>query len=172
MSTHAFEHAVVPLPHVKPHELPSQVAVPLVGALQAVHEVVPQLLKLLLAEQVPLQLWKLVLQVKPHTPLVLQVAVELAGWAQAVHDVVPQLLVLLFDWQVPEQSCEPDAQTPMHEALVAMQTPAHSFMVDGQVPPHVVPSQVAVPPVGTGQALQDVPQPAVLLLATQALPHA
>jgi hypothetical protein len=89
-----------------------------------------------------------------------------------VHDVVPQLLVLLFDRQLPEQSCEPDGHTPMHEALVAMQAPAHSFIPDGQVPPHDVPSQVAVPPVGTGHAVQDDPQPAVLVLATQALPHA
>jgi hypothetical protein len=60
----------------------------------------------------------------------------------------------------------------MHEALLAMQAPAHSFIPDGQAPPHVVPSQVAVPPVGIGHAAQEVPQPAVLVLATQALPHA
>jgi hypothetical protein len=110
-------------------------------------------------------------QLKPHD-VPLQVGLALLGGEHAVHDVVPQLLVLLFDWQVPEQSCAPAAQTPMHEALFAMQAPAHSFIPDGQVPPHVVPSQVAVPPVGTGHAVHDVPQPAVLVLATHALPHA
>jgi hypothetical protein len=60
----------------------------------------------------------------------------------------------------------------MHDALLAMHTPAHSFIPDGQVPPHMVPSQVAVPPVGIGQALHDVPHPDVLVFAMQALPHA
>jgi hypothetical protein len=53
-----------------------------------------------------------------------------------------------------------------------MQAPAHSFIPDGQAPPHMVPSQVAVPPVGIGQALHDVPHPDVLVFAMQALPHA
>ena len=44
--------------------------------------------------------------------------------------------------------------------------PAHSFMSDGQVPPHCVPSQVALPPVGTVHAVQLEPQePTDVLLA-------
>ena len=160
-----------PVLQVNPHALPSQVALALLGGVHAAHDVAPQLLVLLFDAQAPLQLWKPVLQVNPQE-VPLQVGLALLGGMHAVHEVVPQLLVLLSDWQVPVQSCEPDGQTPMHEALLAMQAPAHSFIPDGQVPPHVVPSHVAVPPVGTGHALHDVPQPAVLVLATQAVPHA
>ena len=51
-------------------------------------------------------------------------------------------------------------------AVVAMQAPAHSFWPVGQVPPQAVPSQVAVPPVGTGQATHAVPQFATSLFFT------
>ena len=109
-------------------------------------------------------------QVKPHA-VPSQVAVPCIGIVHAVHDV-PQVLGLAFGWQMPEQSCVPEPQTPAHEAVASMHAPAHSFIPDGQVPPHVVPSQVAVPPVGTGQAVHNVPHPAVLVLAMQAPPQA
>ena len=41
-----------------------------------------------------------------------------------------------------------------------------------QVNPQLVPSQVAVPFIGVEHAMHDVPQPAMLVLATHALPHA
>src|SRR3954453_513378 len=47
-----------------------------------------------------------------------------------------------------------------------MQAPAHSFWPVGQIPPQAVPSQVAVPPAGTGHATQAEPQLATSLLAT------
>jgi hypothetical protein len=47
-----------------------------------------------------------------------------------------------------------------------MQAPAHSFWPVGQLPPQAVPSQVAVPPAGTGQGTQAEPQLATSLLAT------
>lgn len=37
----------------------------------------------------------------------------------------------------------------------------------GQASEHEVPSQLAVPPIGTGQGLQEVPQLLILSLATQ-----
>jgi hypothetical protein len=94
--------------------------------------------------------------VNPHA-VPSQVAVPCAGIGHAVQDV-PHVFGLAFGWHVPEQSWLAAAQTPEHEAPVAMQTPAHSFMPVGQVPPHIVPSQVAIPPVGTGQGTQAVPQ--------------
>jgi hypothetical protein len=63
-------------------------------------------------------------------------------------------------------------QTPEHDAPDAMQAPAHSFIPDGQVPPHVVPSQVAVPPVGTEQAVQLEPQELTEVLLAHELPQA
>ena len=159
------------MPQVKPHEVPSQVAVAFAGGVQAVHDVAPQLEVLPFETHALPHRWKPALQVKPHL-VPSQVGLALAGAAHAVHDVVPQLFVLLFDWHVPEQSCEPGAQTPMHDAVLAMHTPAHSFIPDGHIPPHIVPSQVGVPPVGIGQAVQEVPHPDVLVFATQAVPHA
>ena len=157
---------------MKPHDVPSQVAVAFAGGAQAVHDVAPQLDVLPFETHPVPHRWKPVLQVKPHA-VPLQVAVAFAGVAQAVHDVVPQLPTLVFGWQVPEQSCEPVAHTPAHDSLLAMQAPAQSFCPDGQVPPQEVPSQVAVPPpVGTGQAVHEVPHPETLVLATQAAPQA
>jgi hypothetical protein len=102
-----------------------------------------------------------------------QVAVEFAGGTQGVHDVVPHELGLLLGWHVPEQSCDPDGQTPLHEALEGMQFPAHTLVPVGQDTPHIEPSQVAVPPpVGVGHAVHDdVPQLAVLVLEAQLEPH-
>jgi hypothetical protein len=52
-----------------------------------------------------------------------------------------------------------------------MHMPAHSFMSVGQVPPHCVPSQVAVPPVGTVQATQLDPHELTDVLLAQLDPH-
>jgi hypothetical protein len=55
--THAFEHMVVVPVQVKPHEVALlQMGVAFAGAVQAVHDVVPQLLGLPLETQAPLQL--------------------------------------------------------------------------------------------------------------------
>ena len=151
--------------------MPSQVAVEFAGGKQVVHRAVPQLVRAAFETQAPLHRWKPGLQANPQA-VPLHVGAALAGDEQGVHDMVPQLLVLPFDWQIPEQSCDPDGHTPMHEALSAMQAPAHSLVPDGQVAPHDVPSQVAVPPIMSGQAVQDVPQLAVLVFARQAPPHA
>jgi hypothetical protein len=110
------------------------------------------------------------LQVKPQL-VPLQVAAPLAGTEQDVQEA-PQLLVPLFDWQVPLQSCVPAGHTPLHDWFCGMQDPAQSFWPVGQLPPQDVPSQVAAPPVGTGQALHVVPQVAASLLLAQVLPQA
>jgi hypothetical protein len=60
----------------------------------------------------------------------------------------------------------------MQDCAVGMQVPTHAFVPLGQVPPHVVPSHVAVPPVGTGQAEQDDPHDATSVLERHCAPHA
>ena len=94
-----------------------------------------------------------------------QVPVPCAGTAQVVQDV-PQLLGLALGWHVPEQSWVPALQTPEHEAVWAMHWPAHSLNPVGHEPPQLVPSHVADPPVGTGQATQAMPQLATSVLIT------
>jgi hypothetical protein len=71
-----------------PQEVPSQVALPIVGTGQAVHEV-PQVCTLLLDTHRPPQLWKPVEQAMPQL-VPSQVAMPLAGTGQAVQDW-PQL---------------------------------------------------------------------------------
>jgi hypothetical protein len=112
-----------------------------------------------------------VLQVNPQA-VPSQVAVPFIGVEHGVHDVTPHEFGLLFGWQVPLQSWLPSAQTPEHDALEAMHMPAHSFIPDGQLPPHIMPSQVAVPPVGIGQAMQLEPHESTAVLLTHELPHA
>ena len=103
-------------------------------------------------------------QVKPHV-VPSQVAVPCVGIGQGEQDV-PQLLGLAFGWHVPEQSCVPVPQTPEHEAAWAMHWPAHNLKPVGHDPPQLVPSHVAVPPMGTGQATQAMPQLATSVLLT------
>jgi hypothetical protein len=100
-----------------------------------------------------------------------QVAVPFIGVEHSMHDV-PHVFGLMSGWQIPEQSWLPPGQTPAHEALSAMQAPAHSFFPEGQSPPHIVPSQVAVPPVGTGHAVQLEPQEPTKVLLTHDDPQA
>ena len=100
-----------------------------------------------------------------------QVAAPFIGVEHSVHDV-PHEFGLMSGWQVPEQSWLPAGQTPWQDALPAMQAPAHSFSPDGQSPPHTVPSQVAVPPIGTGHAAQLEPQELTKVLLTHDDPQA
>jgi hypothetical protein len=103
-------------------------------------------------------------QVKPQV-VPSQVGVPFAGIGHAVHNA-PQVLGLALGWQIPEQSWLPALQVPAHAVAASIQSPAHSFLPLGQVPLQLVPSQVAVPPVGTGQDTQAVPQVATSLLFT------
>jgi hypothetical protein len=79
-----------------------QVAVPLVGAEQAVHEVVPQLLALELDRHAVPHKWKPLLQVNPQV-VPLQVAVAFAGGVHGVQNV-PQVEMLVLDAQAFEQT--------------------------------------------------------------------
>jgi hypothetical protein len=141
------------------------------GALHAVHDVDPQLLTLLFSTHAELHRCAPALHMEPQL-LPLQVAVAFAGVGHMVQDVEPHDVTLVFDWHVPEQSCAPAAQTPMQDCACGIQMPAHSLEPPGQAPPHDVPSQVAVPPVGTGHAVHDAPQLDTLVLETQAPLHA
>ena len=60
----------------------------------------------------------------------------------------------------------------MQAAPWAMQAPAHSLVPLGHPPPHDAPSQVALPPMGIGQLVQEFPQLVSALFETQALPQA
>ena len=76
-----------------PQAVPLQVAEPLLGTAQAVHDD-PQLLTLVLLRQAVPQTWKPVLQVMPQE-VPLQVAEPLLGTGQGEHDE-PQLSTLLL----------------------------------------------------------------------------
>ena len=84
-----------------PQLVPSQVALPLAGTGQAVHEL-PHVATLLLDTHRPPQLWNPALQAMPQL-VPSQVALPLAGTGQAVHDA-PQLWVLLFAPQLLPQA--------------------------------------------------------------------
>jgi hypothetical protein len=74
------------------------VAVPLVGAAQAVQAVVPQLLMLVFDTHAVPHKWKPELHVKPHV-VPLQVAVAFAGGVHGVQNV-PQVRMLELEAQV------------------------------------------------------------------------
>jgi hypothetical protein len=85
------------VPQVNPQAVPSQTAVPLAGAVQAVHDDEPQLPTLVLDTQVVPHRWKPLLHAKPQV-VPLHVAVALTG---AVHGLVhwdPHVAGLLFGW--------------------------------------------------------------------------
>jgi hypothetical protein len=52
-----------------------------------------------------------------------------------------------------------------------MQAPTHGFIPVGHCPPQIVPSQVAVPPVGTGHAVHDDPHELVDWSLAQLVPQ-
>ena len=107
----------------------------------------------------------------PQVPSVLQTAfMALGGTGQGLH-WVPHELTLELSAHRPLQSCVPVGQTPLHDMLEGMQAPTHSFWLVGHMPPQLVPSQVAVPPTGAVQGVQDMLQVSALLLLTQATPQ-
>jgi hypothetical protein len=94
------------------------------------------------------------------------------GSGQALQRVVPQLWVLVLARQKPLQLCVPAPQLPLQAVAMPTQAPLHSCMPVGHIELQARPSQVAVPPVGTGQAAQDVvPQLPTSLLLTHLLLH-
>ena len=101
-----------------------------------------------------------------------QVALPFEGGLGQAEHRVPQVATLVSDEQVPLQSCVPIGQVPPQGCPVLIQAPEQIRWSVGQVVPQATPLQVAVPPVGTGQAIHDeAPQFSVSRLSTQRLPH-
>ena len=154
--------------HLRSHFVPSQVAVAFAEVGQALHEDVPQELTLLLSLHSSPQRWKPARHSKAHL-VPSQVAVALAGGWHGMQEV-PQFAVSLSETQFPAQSWVPAGQRPSQALVSSMQAPLQSFILAGQTAPHLVPSQVAEPPVGTGQGEQPVPQVIGSLLLAQTFP--
>jgi hypothetical protein len=146
-----------------------QIGVLLGTPLHAVHAVDPQDSTLLLSLHSFPQRWKPALHLKAHF-VPSHVESASLGWAHGVQ-AVPHEVVALFGTQFPSQSCVPLAQTPLQALSLATHSPAHSLRLAGQAAPHLVPSQVAVPAIGVGQALHDIPQVSGSLSLTQASLH-
>lgn len=109
----------------------------------------------------------------PEAPPV-QVAEPLADGAGHDTQLAPQKVVLVSGWQMPLQLCVPVGQGP-HGVFVGIHAPAHTFVPLGHAGWHARPSQVAVPPIGTSQGIQEVlsfgPHVATALLSTHLPPH-
>jgi hypothetical protein len=159
----------VPL-HLRSHLVPSQVAVALGEVGQEVHDVVPQELTLLLSRHSLLHRWEPARQVKSQL-VPSHVACPFIGGLQGMHEV-PQLAGSLFDTQLPLQSCVPTGHTPSQAIASGMHAPLQILVFAGQVAPQLVPSQVAEPPVGTGQGVQPTPQLAVSVFLAHPSPQA
>jgi hypothetical protein len=100
----------------------------------------------------------------------LQVATPLSGIAQGAQLTPHEFtLTLLRHW--PAQSCVPMAQLFMQGEVMGIQLPAQSACPTGHAAPQLWPSQVAVPPVGAVQAVQEVPQLAGNVLSTHLPPQ-
>jgi hypothetical protein len=54
---------------------------------------------------------------------------------------------------------------------MGMQAPAQSLLAAGQAPPQEAPSQLTVPPVGTGHGAHEAPQEAGSMLLAHELPQ-
>jgi len=81
--------------------VPSHVADELAGGAQGAHDVVPQLLVLLLLTHTPAHRWKPALQLKPHeTPS--HVAVAFAGGAHGVHEAPHEAVLVLLEHAAPQ----------------------------------------------------------------------
>jgi hypothetical protein len=107
---------------------------------------------------------------KSQAPLT-HVALPPEGAAQGMQDEVPQLLTSVSETQLLLQLCLPGTHWPSQGWVSGMQAPRQALVPLGQDAPQLVPSHVAEPPVGTGQAVQETPQVATCMLLTQASPQ-
>jgi hypothetical protein len=140
---------------LKPQELPSQLALAFAGVGQGSQRS-PQLPTLRLSLHSSSHLWKPPRQLKTQA-LFSHLTWALAG-ARHGAQLAPQKLTSSTGTHMPLQSRCPEGQTPLQAWLVGMQAPAHSFVPWGHSAPHRVPSQVAFPPMGTGQGVHELPQ--------------
>ena len=84
----------------------------------------------------------------------------------------PQLEGSVFATQLSPQLRVPSGQTPPQGLPTSMQAPLHRVVPAGHSVPHWLPLQVALPPVGDGQAVQLVPQVCGSVSFTQRGPQA
>jgi hypothetical protein len=145
--------------------VPSQLGVALAGEGQRSQRS-PQVSMLRLSRQLSPHWWKPVRQVYAQA-LFSQRTVAFSRGAQGMQ-LGPQKLTSLVGTQVPLQSRWPVGQVPLQAWLLGMQAPAQSLVPCGHWAPHLTPSQVAVPPVGMGQGVQEVPQLVGLVSLRQA----
>lgn len=119
VGTHIPPDGAKPGLQVNPHVVPSHVAVPFMGAVHGIHDVVPQLIVLVFdthvaphrcvptaQTQVDPEATNPALQVNPHV-VPLHVAVPFAGAMHGVHEVAPQLIVLVFATHIAPHKCCP-----------------------------------------------------------------
>jgi hypothetical protein len=174
LSTHLPPQMWKPVLHISAHTPLTHAAVPF-GSAGQLMQLVPQAVASLSGAQrvvVPVpQRWVPDAHVKSHSVPSHVVALAPVGFGHAVHDVVPHEFTLVFIAQKPLQSCVPAAHVPQTSAA-PMHTPLQSFISAGQAGTHAVPSQVAVPPIGMGQAAHDeVPQLPTSLSLTHLAPQ-
>ena len=79
---------------------------------------------------------------------------------------LPHEFVLELARHRPLQACEPESHVPLQSAPASMQAPKHNFLPLGQVAPQTPLVQVALPPLGTEQGSQPVPQLRMLVSST------
>jgi hypothetical protein len=142
-----------------------QSAVPL-GSVGHIMQLVPQAVASSFAAQVLPQWWYPVPHVTSQLVPSQVAAVAPVGTGQALQEA-PHEFTDVLEAHTFEQLCVPLGHCPLHAADEAMQTLLQSFWLVGHEPPHPVAVQVAVPPVGTGQAVQDIPQVAGSVELTQ-----
>jgi hypothetical protein len=144
-----------PLAHESEHVPETQMGVPFAPVGQAMQEV-PHAVASLSRAQSDVHLCSPGPQVKSHVVPSQVAASACAGTGQGVHDV-PQEFTSWSDEQRSPQACVPTAQEPSQPDAASMQTPWQSFLLAGQAPPQARETQVAVPPTGSAQRVQDVP---------------
>jgi hypothetical protein len=169
-SWHAPLQRKAATPHLRSHFVPSQVAVAPAPVGQGEQDVGPHELMLLLSTHWSPQRWKPGEHLKSHLPPS-HVAFAL-GWRPHGVQEPPQLAVSLSGTQLPAQSWLPAGHWVSQDLPAGRHSPLQSVIPAGQDAPHIAPSQVAVPPTGTVQGEQPVPQVRGSLSRTQLFPQA
>ena len=152
----------------KSQAVPLQVGVALAGAVQVAQRS-PQESTLRLSLQTPSQSWNPLRQVYRHS-LFTQATVAFERVPQGAQ-AAPQKLTLFTGTQDPLQSRWPFGHIPSQACPAGMQAPLQIWVPEGHSVPHLVPSQVALPPSGIGQAVQEEPQLVGLELSRQRSSH-
>jgi hypothetical protein len=153
---HAPAQSLVPPPHSPLHFVPSQVALPFIGASHGVQDV-PQLPGSPLLTHASPHRWYPALHLRSQvSPL--QLATPLGDVGQGMQAVPHALKLLASTQSPPPHGFVLGGHVPSHGAPSGTHLSRHSFDPIGQKAPHFVPSQVAVPPATGGQGEQPRPQ--------------